>query len=54
MARDRGVRLTGTIGVLIELVDVGEIDVATADAWLKRLVDETNYRAPSREFTDYL
>lgn len=54
MARDRGVRLTGTIGVLIELVDVGEIDLATADAWLKRLVDETDYRAPSRELSDYL
>lgn len=31
VARGRGVRLTGTIGVLIELVDTGVIDVATAD-----------------------
>lgn len=54
VARDRGVRLTGTIGLLVELVDVGEINVATADAWLKQLVDETDYRAPSRELSDYL
>lgn len=54
VAHERGVRLTGTIGVLIELVDVGEINEATADAWLKRLVGETDYRAPSRELSDYL
>ena len=54
LARDRDVRVTGTIGVFTELVDEDVIDEATADAWLKRLVDETDYRVPSREFSDYL
>lgn len=54
VARDRGVRLTGTIGVLVELVDLGDVDETMADSWLKRLIDETDYRAPSRELSDYL
>lgn len=54
LARERGVRLTGTIGVLIELVEVGDIDESTTDTWLKRLIDETDYRAPSRELSEYL
>ena len=54
LARDRDIRVTGTIGVLIELVDDDVIDEDTADAWLERLIDETDYRVPSRDFSDYL
>ena len=53
LARERGVGLTGSIGVMIELVDRNRIDETTADAWLKRLIDETDYRAPSRELSTY-
>lgn len=52
VARERGVRFTGTIGVLISLVENDRVARATADRWLKRLVDETDYRSPSRELSD--
>lgn len=54
LARERDVRFTGTIGILIRLIDEGEIDERTGDRWLKRLVDETDYRAPSRDLSAYL
>lgn len=53
-ARERDVQFTGSIGVLITLVDEDEIDDVTADTWLKQLIDETDYRAPSREFSEYV
>lgn len=54
LAAGRGVQYTGSIGVLIELVDDGEIDESTADTWLKRWIDETSYRAPDRDLSTYL
>lgn len=54
LARERNVRFTGTIGVLVELVENDHLSEATADAWLKELVDDADYRAPSREFSDFL
>ena len=54
LARERNVQFTGTIGVLIELVDEETIDEETGDEWLKRLVDETEYRVPSRDLSAYL
>ena len=44
---------TGSIGVLIELVESDELDEQTADALLKRLIDRTDYRAPSPNLSDY-
>lgn len=54
VARDRGVRVTGTIGVLIELVAEDILEEKTADAWLKRVIDENDYRAPFRDLSEYL
>lgn len=52
-ARGRDVPVTGSIGVLVTAVDDGRIAGSDADRWLKQWIDETGYRAPSREFSDY-
>lgn len=54
LARETGVAVTGSIGVLISAVEDGRLSEADADRWLKRWIDETDYRAPSRDITDYL
>lgn len=54
LARRRGVSVTGSIGVMVRAVEAGQIAVEDADRWLKRWIDETAFRAPSREFSDYL
>lgn len=54
LARDRDVRFTGTIGVLVELVETETVEVDTASEWLTRLVDEASYRAPSKDLSEFL
>jgi predicted nucleic acid-binding protein len=54
LARETGVAVTGSIGVLIRALEDGQVSEADADRWLKRWVDETDYRAPSRDLSDYL
>jgi predicted nucleic acid-binding protein len=54
LARRTDVPVTGSIGVLMTAVEDGHVTEADADRWLKRWVDETDYRAPSREFADYI
>ena len=53
LARDTGVAVTGSIGVLIRAVEADRLSAADADRWLKQWIDETDYRAPSRDFSDY-
>lgn len=53
LARDTDVSVTGSIGVLIRAVDNDQIPEAEADQWLKQWIDETDYRAPSRNLSDY-
>lgn len=53
-ARSRDVSLTGSIGVLVTAVETERIAESDADRWLKQWIDKTEYRAPSREFSDYL
>lgn len=54
LARDTGVAVTGSIGVLIRAVEDDRLSEAAADRWLKQWIDETDYRAPARDFSDYL
>lgn len=54
LARDRDVHFTGTIGVLVELVETETVDVDIAREWLTRLVDEASYRAPSKDLSEFL
>jgi predicted nucleic acid-binding protein len=53
LARDADLAVTGSIGVLIRAVDDDRLSEADADRWLKQWIDETDYRAPSRDFSDY-
>lgn len=53
-ARSLDVSVTGSIGVLVTAVEDERIAKSDADRWLKQWVDETAYRAPSRELSDYL
>lgn len=54
LARNEDVPVTGSIGVLVRAVEDEHISESDADRWLKRWIEETDYRAPSREFSDYL
>lgn len=53
LARSNNITVTGSIGVLMIAVETNRITEAKADHWLKQWIDETDYRAPSREFSDY-
>lgn len=52
-ARSRDVPVTGSIGVLVTAVEDGRIAEPDADRWLKQWIDDTAFRAPSRELSDY-
>ena len=54
MARDYAIPFTGTIGILVDLVEDGLVTEQTADSWLKQLVDDIDYYAPSRHLSEYL
>lgn len=54
VAKQRGVALTGSIGLLVRFVENGHISAATADAYLKRWIDDAGFRAPAREFEAFL
>lgn len=53
LARDADLAVPGSIGVLIRAVENDRLSEADADRWLKQWIDETDYRAPSRDFSDY-
>lgn len=49
-AKQRGVSVTGSIGLLVRFVEDGDISAETADLYLKRWIDEAGFRSPSRDF----
>jgi predicted nucleic acid-binding protein len=53
-AKQRGVDLTGSIGLLVRFVDDSEISAATADGYLKRWIDEAGFRSPARDLDVFL
>lgn len=53
-ANQRGVGLTGSIGLLVRFVEDGHISAATADEYLKRWIDEAGFRSPARDFDVFL
>ena len=53
-AEQRGVNLTGSIGLLVRFVEDGNIPVETADEYLKRWIDEAGFRSPARDFDVFL
>ncbi|MCG1008386.1 twitching motility protein PilT [Halorubrum lacusprofundi] len=53
-ANQRGVGLTGSIGLLVRFVEDGHISAETADEYLKRWIDEAGFRSPARDFDVFL
>lgn len=52
-AKDQGVTVVGSVGVLLAAIDAGKIDEATADEWLSRWIDEISYYVPYRTISEY-
>lgn len=54
IAEERGVAVTGSIGLLVRFVEDDQISVETADEYLKRWIDEAGFRSPARDFDVFL
>jgi predicted nucleic acid-binding protein len=52
-AKDQGVAVVGSVGVLLAAIDTGKIDEATADQWLSTWIDEIGYYVPYRTISEY-
>jgi predicted nucleic acid-binding protein len=52
-AKDQGVTVVGSVGVLLAAIDAGKIDEATADEWLSMWIDEVGYYVPYRTISEY-
>jgi len=52
-AKEQGVTVVGSVGVLLAAVDAGQIDEATADEWLSTWIDEIGYYVPYRTISEY-
>lgn len=54
IAEQRGVGLTGSIGLLVRFVENNQITAETADVYLKRWIDEAGFHSPARDFDVFL
>jgi predicted nucleic acid-binding protein len=52
-AKDQGVTVVGSVGVLLAAIDAGKIDEPTADEWLSTWIDEIGYYVPYQSISDY-
>lgn len=52
-AKEQGVTVVGSVGVLLTAIDAEKIDGATANEWLGTWIDEFGYRVPYRNIEDY-
>jgi len=52
-AKDQGVAVIGSVGVLLAAIDAGKIDNSTADEWLSTWIDEIGYYVPYRNISEY-
>ena len=52
-AKDRGVTVVGSVGVLLAAIDAGKIDEGTADEWLSAWIDEIGYYVPYASISKY-
>ena len=53
-AKDQGVTVVGSVGVLLAAIDAGKIDEPTADGWLSTWIDEIGYYVPYRTISEYM
>jgi predicted nucleic acid-binding protein len=54
IAAQRGVALTGSIGLLVRFVEKGHISAERADQYLKRWIDDGGFRSPARDIDVFL
>jgi predicted nucleic acid-binding protein len=54
IANERGIGLTGSIGLLVRFVENDQITAETANTYLKRWIDEAGFRSPARDFRRFL
>jgi predicted nucleic acid-binding protein len=52
-AKDQGVTVVGSVGVLLAAIDAGKIDEQTANEWLSTWIDEFGYYVPYRTIGEY-
>jgi predicted nucleic acid-binding protein len=52
-AKDHGVTVVGSVGVLLAAIDAGKIDEPTADGWLSTWIDEIGYYVPYQSVSEY-
>jgi predicted nucleic acid-binding protein len=52
-AKEQGVPVVGSVGVLLAALDAGRITESTADTWLKTWIDDIGYYVPYRDIGDY-
>ncbi len=52
-AKDQGVTVVGSVGVLLAAIDAGRIDEETADEWLSTWIDEIGYYVPYQDISEY-
>jgi predicted nucleic acid-binding protein len=52
-AKEQGVTVVGSVGILLAAIDAEKIDEATANDWLRTWIDEFGYRVPYRNIEDY-
>ena len=52
-AKDQGVTVVGSVGVLLAAIDAGKIDESTADGWLSTWIDDIGYYVPYRTISEY-
>lgn len=52
-AKEQGVTVVGSVGVLLAATETGKITEQTADEWLSTWIDEIGYYVPYRTIADY-
>lgn len=52
-AKEQGVTVIGSVGVLLAAIDAGKVDKPTADDWLSTWIDEIGYYVPYRTISEY-
>lgn len=52
-AKEYGVTVVGSVGVLLAAIDAGKIDESTADEWLPTWINDTGYYVPYCSISKY-
>lgn len=53
LAKEHGIPVVGSIGVLLAAIDADKIDESTANEWLSTWIDDIGFYAPYRRISEY-